>query len=91
MRDVRNPTVHVPLTTDLDPVFHSTDRCPRLPPTTEAVSRLAARRQGLTECTHCYEHRRQSQECALPVSLSPTANTSISASSVSGFSGFEVE
>ncbi|AUV82208.1 hypothetical protein C2R22_11580 [Salinigranum rubrum] len=91
MRDVRNPTVHVPLSTDIDPVFHSTDRCPRLPTATEVVSRLAARRQGLTECTDCYEHRRRSQERALAVDLSSTPTASLSASSESGFSGFRIE
>jgi hypothetical protein len=91
MRDVRNPTVFVPPTDDLDPVFHSTNRCSRLPYPIETQTRSAARRQGLTECVACYEHRRRSQERALAVSLEPPADSAVSASSTSGFSDFAVE
>jgi hypothetical protein len=98
MSSPRNPTVHVPVAAELESVFHTTTRCPRLPPATEATTRSAARRAGLAECPRCFETRMRRMErerAAASAEPSPDARAPDAAesadASVSGFSNFAVE
>lgn len=86
----RNPTVHVPVNDDLTSVFHTTTSCPQIPLATEALTRSAARRDGLTECSRCFEARMRRLERHRPVETTSVAHRSVAAS-VSGFSHFSVE
>lgn len=94
MSDIRNPTVHVPARYEYEPVFHSTTRCPRFPVATDAMPRSQARREGLSECPRCFEHRMEKTERQQAIRVESVAS-SMSASSTSGtgsgFSDFVVE
>lgn len=84
----RNPTVHVPVD-DLESVFHTTTRCPQIPLATEPLTRSAARRDGLVECSRCFEARmRRLEHRHVETSSLKRRST---ATSVSGFSHFAVE
>jgi hypothetical protein len=85
----RNPSVHIPVTTNTEHVFHTTTRCPRIPLATEPMTRSAARRDGLVECPDCFETRMRRLERGQSGVTTSMARSSTP--SASGFSHFVVE
>jgi hypothetical protein len=91
MRAPRNPTVHVSVEDTLEPLFHSTTRCPLFPWVTESMPRSRARRAGHAECPRCFEVRMQQVEPVGGATVTEGASRpSASSTSASGFSEFSV-
>jgi hypothetical protein len=92
MSSPRNPTVHVPIEYEYEPVFHTTTRCPRIPPATEALTRSAARREGMSECPRCFEARMRRVEREQSIRVEGRSSRPMKPPvSVSGFSDFIVD